>query len=153
MPPCCMVTSRTTKTASITCSSSERYRMRPAASRHSSRWHSTRRTRRCNIFRPLPACWTSNRLRSAVWWHEAIFQCRTGVTHVESGYRGGQIENPTYRQVCGGDTGHVEVVRVTFNPDEITYRELLDVFFTVHDPTTLNRQGNDAGEQYSSAIF
>lgn len=66
---------------------------------------------------------------------------------------GGQIENPTYRQVCGGDTGHVEVVRVTFNPDEITYRELLDVFFTVHDPTTLNRQGNDAGEQYRSVIF
>lgn len=66
---------------------------------------------------------------------------------------GGQIENPTYRQVCGGDTGHVEVVRVTFNPDEITYRDLLDVFFTVHDPTTLNRQGNDAGEQYRSVIF
>ncbi len=87
------------------------------------------------------------------WCIEAIFQRLTGVTHVESGYMGGQIENPTYQQVCGGDTGHVEVVRVTFNPDEITYRDLLDVFFTVHDPTTLNRQGNDAGEQYRSVIF
>ena len=87
------------------------------------------------------------------WCIEAIFQRLTGVTHVESGYMGGQIENPTYRQVCGGDTGHVEVVRVTFNPDEISYRDLLDVFFTVHDPTTLNRQGNDAGEQYRSVIF
>src|SRR5437763_6628649 len=87
------------------------------------------------------------------WCIEAIFQRLTGVTHVESGYRGGQIENPTYRQVCGGDTGHVEVVRVTFNPDEISYRDLLDVFFTVHDPTTLNRQGNDAGQQYRSVIF
>jgi peptide-methionine (S)-S-oxide reductase len=87
------------------------------------------------------------------WCIEAIFQRLTGVTHVESGYMGGQIENPTYRQVCGGDTGHVEVVRVTFNPDEISYRDLLDVFFTVHDPTTLNQQGNDTGEQYRSVIF
>ena len=87
------------------------------------------------------------------WCIEAIFQRLTGVTHVESGYMGGQSENPTYREVCGGDTGHVEVVRVTFNPEEISYRELLDVFFTVHDPTTLNRQGNDAGEQYRSVIF
>jgi len=87
------------------------------------------------------------------WCIEAIFQRLTGVTHVESGYMGGHIDNPTYRQVCGGDTGHVEVIRVTFNPDEIGYRDLLDVFFTVHDPTTLNRQGNDAGEQYRSVIF
>jgi peptide-methionine (S)-S-oxide reductase len=87
------------------------------------------------------------------WCIEAIFQRLTGVTHVESGYMGGHVDNPTYRQVCGGDTGHVEVVRVTFNPDEISYRELLDVFFTMHDPTTLNRQGNDAGEQYRSVIF
>jgi peptide-methionine (S)-S-oxide reductase len=87
------------------------------------------------------------------WCIEAIFQRLTGVIHVESGYMGGQVDNPTYRQVCGGDTGHVEVVRVTFDPDQISYRELLDVFFSVHDPTTLNRQGNDAGEQYRSVIF
>src|SRR5256885_635238 len=87
------------------------------------------------------------------WCIEAVFQRLTGVTHVESGYMGGHIDNPTYRQVCGGDTGHVEVLRVTFNPDEITLPDLLDVFFAVHDPTTLNRQGNDTGEQYRSAIF
>ena len=87
------------------------------------------------------------------WCLEAVYDEMKGVTSVESGYMGGQIENPTYRQVCGGNTGHVEVVRITFNPDEISYRELLDVFFTVHDPTTLNRQGNDAGEQYRSVIF
>ena len=66
---------------------------------------------------------------------------------------GGHVDNPTYRQVCDGDTGHVEVVRITFDPDQINFRELLDVFFAVHDPTTLNRQGNDAGEQYRSVIF
>jgi peptide-methionine (S)-S-oxide reductase len=87
------------------------------------------------------------------WCIEAIFQRLTGVAHVESGYMGGSVDNPTYRQVCGGDTGHVEVARVTFDPDQISYRELLDVFFSVHDPTTLNRQGNDAGEQYRSVIF
>jgi peptide-methionine (S)-S-oxide reductase len=87
------------------------------------------------------------------WCIEAIFQRLTGVAHVESGYMGGSVDNPTYHQVCSGDTGHVEVVRVTFDPDQISYRELLDVFFSVHDPTTLNRQGNDAGEQYRSVIF
>src|SRR6266853_2170267 len=87
------------------------------------------------------------------WCIEAVFQRLTGVSYVESGYMGGRSDQATYRQVCNGDTGHVEVVRVTFDPDRINYRELLDVFFTVHDPTTLNRQGNDAGEQYRSVIF
>jgi peptide-methionine (S)-S-oxide reductase len=87
------------------------------------------------------------------WCIEAVFQRLTGVSHVESGYMGGHVDNPTYKDVCGGDTGHVEVVRITFDPDAINYRELLDVFFSVHDPTQLNRQGNDAGEQYRSVIF
>jgi peptide-methionine (S)-S-oxide reductase len=87
------------------------------------------------------------------WCIEAVFQRLTGVSHVESGYMGGHVDDPTYRQVCDGDTGHVEVVRVTFDPDAISYRELLDVFFSVHDPTQLNRQGNDTGEQYRSVIF
>jgi peptide-methionine (S)-S-oxide reductase len=87
------------------------------------------------------------------WCTEAIFQRLAGVTHVESGYMGGRPDQATYRQVCNGDTGHVEVVRASFDPDEISYRDLVDVFFAVHDPTTLNRQGNDSGEQYRSVIF
>ncbi len=87
------------------------------------------------------------------WCIEAVFQRLTGVTHVESGYMGGRADHATYRQVCNGDTGHVEVIRVTFDPDQVSYRDLLDVFFAVHDPTTLNRQGNDTGEQYRSVIF
>jgi peptide-methionine (S)-S-oxide reductase len=84
---------------------------------------------------------------------EAVFQRLNGVTQVESGYMGGGADEATYRQVCNGDTGHVEVVRVTFDPAEIGYRDLLEVFFAMHDPTTLDRQGNDAGEQYRSVIF
>jgi peptide-methionine (S)-S-oxide reductase len=87
------------------------------------------------------------------WCLEAVFDRLQGVGSVESGYMGGHVENPTYRQVCGGDTGHVEVVRITFDPQELSYPELLDVFFTVHDPTTPNRQGNDVGPQYRSVIF
>jgi peptide-methionine (S)-S-oxide reductase len=87
------------------------------------------------------------------WCIEAVFQRLTGVKHVESGYMGGHVDNPTYKQVCDGDSGHVEVIRVTFDPDEISFRGLLEVFFAVHDPTQLNRQGNDAGEQYRSVIF
>src|SRR5215469_632387 len=87
------------------------------------------------------------------WCLEAVFDSLKGVKSVESGYMGGHVDNPTYRQVCGGDTGHVEVVRITFDPQELSFRELLDVFFSIHDPTTLNRQGSDVGVQYRSVIF
>ena len=87
------------------------------------------------------------------WCLEAVFQRLPGVKSVESGYMGGRIENPTYKQVCTGTTGHAEVVRVTFDPNQTSYRDLLGVFFAIHDPTTLDRQGNDVGTQYRSAIF
>ncbi len=87
------------------------------------------------------------------WCLEAVYDSMKGVASVESGYMGGRIENPTYEQVCGGDTGHAEVVQITFDPAVVSFRELLEVFFVIHDPTTLNRQGNDAGTQYRSAIF
>ena len=87
------------------------------------------------------------------WCTEAVFNDVVGVTKVESGYTGGDVANPTYKQVCGGDTGHAEAIRVTFDPDAISYDELLDIFFATHDPTQLNRQGNDVGTQYRSAIF
>jgi peptide-methionine (S)-S-oxide reductase len=87
------------------------------------------------------------------WCLEAVFDELQGVESVESGYMGGKTPKPTYEQVCGGDTGHAEVVRVTFDPDVLSYEELLGVFFSIHDPTTLNRQGNDVGTQYRSAIF
>ncbi len=87
------------------------------------------------------------------WCLEAVFQRLPGVKSVESGYMGGRVENPTYKQVCTGTTGHAEVVRVAFDPSQTSYRDLLDVFFAIHDPTTLNRQGNDVGTQYRSAIF
>src|SRR5476651_1236156 len=87
------------------------------------------------------------------WCIEAVFDQLKGVESVESGYMGGKNPNPTYQQVCEGNTGHVEIVRVNFDPQHISFTELLDVFFTVHDPTTLNRQGNDVGTQYRSVIF
>ena len=87
------------------------------------------------------------------WCLEAIYQLLRGVSQVRSGYAGGHLANPTYEQVCSGNTGHVEVVQITFDPNIISYEDLLDVFFTVHDPTTLNRQGADVGTQYRSAIF
>lgn len=87
------------------------------------------------------------------WCLEAVYDQIRGVTSVESGYIGGTLEHPSYEAVCGGRTGHAEAVRVTFNPEEISYRELLEIFFVIHDPTTLNRQGNDIGTQYRSAIF
>jgi len=87
------------------------------------------------------------------WCTEAVFLDVIGVKSVESGYTGGTAANPTYKQVCGGDTGHAEAIRVTFDPNQISYGELLDIFFATHDPTQLNRQGNDIGTQYRSAIF
>ena len=87
------------------------------------------------------------------WCTEAVFKDLTGVSTVESGYIGGHVDHPTYRQVCGGDTGHAEAIRVTFDPDRIGYDDILDIFFATHDPTQLNRQGNDVGTQYRSAIF
>jgi peptide-methionine (S)-S-oxide reductase len=87
------------------------------------------------------------------WCLEAVFDDLKGVDQVDSGYAGGSVPNPTYRQVCAGTTGHAEVVHITFDPKVLSFKELLEVFFTVHDPTTLNRQGPDAGTQYRSAIF
>lgn len=87
------------------------------------------------------------------WCVEAVFQDLKGVYKVESGYTGGKVKNPTYREVCNGTTGHAEVARIYFNPDVISFEQLLEVFWTTHDPTTLNRQGNDVGTQYRSAIF
>jgi len=87
------------------------------------------------------------------WCLEAVYRELRGVESVSSGYTGGRRPNPTYEQVCTGTTGHAEVVQVVFDPSLISYRELLDVFLTIHDPTTLDRQGNDVGTQYRSAIF
>jgi peptide-methionine (S)-S-oxide reductase len=87
------------------------------------------------------------------WCLEAVYLEVRGVTRVESGYMGGHELDPSYEQVCAGTTGHAEVVRVEFDPQLISYRDILEVFFTIHDPTTLNRQGNDVGTQYRSVIF
>jgi peptide-methionine (S)-S-oxide reductase len=87
------------------------------------------------------------------WCIESVFNRLRGVESAVSGYMGGHTLNPTYNDICNGDTGHAEAVQVTFDPDEISYRELLEIFFTLHDPTQLNRQGNDVGTQYRSAIF
>lgn len=87
------------------------------------------------------------------WCTEAVFQEVTGVIDVDSGYSGGSVENPSYEEVCSGRTGHAEVVRVRFDPEIITIRDILEIFFDTHDPTTLNRQGHDVGTQYRSVIF
>ncbi|PTS91142.1 peptide-methionine (S)-S-oxide reductase [Sphingomonas sp. HMWF008] len=87
------------------------------------------------------------------WCTEAVFKDVIGVESVESGYIGGSVPNPTYKQVCSGATGHAEAIRVTFDSDQVSYGDILDMFFATHDPTTLNRQGNDVGTQYRSAIF
>jgi peptide-methionine (S)-S-oxide reductase len=87
------------------------------------------------------------------WCLEAVYERVRGVLGVESGYANGHVVAPSYEQVCGGDTGHAEVVRVTFDPAQISLREVLEIFFVIHDPTTLNRQGNDVGTQYRSGIY
>ncbi|HEX6041439.1 peptide-methionine (S)-S-oxide reductase MsrA [Longimicrobium sp.] len=87
------------------------------------------------------------------WCLEAVYDDLRGVTDVVSGYMGGQVAHPSYEDVCNGTTGHAEVVQITFDPSEVSFRELLDVFFTIHDPTTLNRQGADVGTQYRSVVF
>ena len=87
------------------------------------------------------------------WCLEAVYDDLSGVESVASGYMGGHTENPTYEQVCGGATGHAEVVQIAFDPARVSFREILQIFFVIHDPTTLNRQGNDVGTQYRSAIF
>jgi len=104
---------------------------------------------------PPPACTTETAVLGGgcFWCLEAVFDELDGVIAVASGYAGGDPANPSYEDVCSGRTGHAEVVRVTFDPASLSYRDLLTVFFTVHDPTTLNRQGNDMGTQYRSVIF
>ena len=87
------------------------------------------------------------------WCTEAVFDALAGVSAVESGYIGGHVANPSYKQVCGGDTGHAEAVKISYDPAQIGYDDLLDIFFATHDPTQLNRQGNDVGTQYRSAVF
>lgn len=87
------------------------------------------------------------------WCLEAVYEQLNGVSQVESGYSGGTVPNPTYKQVCSGATGHAEVVQVTFDPNVVSFLEILEVFFSIHDPTTLNRQGADVGTQYRSAVF
>lgn len=87
------------------------------------------------------------------WCTEAVFQRTPGVKRTMPGYTGGHVKNPTYKQVCEGDTGHAEVIRIEYNPDEVSYAHLLEIFWELHDPTSLNRQGADVGTQYRSAIF
>lgn len=87
------------------------------------------------------------------WCTEAVYNDVVGITHVESGYTGGEVVNPSYQSICAGNTGHAEAVRLTYDRDVIAFDDLLDIFFNIHDPTQLNRQGNDVGTQYRSAIF
>ena len=100
-----------------------------------------------------PSTETATLAGGCFWCLEAVYDQLKGVTSVVSGYAGGKVPNPTYEAVCSGRTGHAEVVRIDFDPTVISFQDLLDVFFTIHDPTTLNRQGNDVGTQYRSAIY
>lgn len=99
------------------------------------------------------ACETATLAGGCFWCVEAVYRALQGVESVQSGYMGGQTPHPTYEEVCTGRTGHAEVVHLAFDPDQISFREILEVFFTTHDPTTPNRQGGDVGTQYRSAIF
>jgi peptide-methionine (S)-S-oxide reductase len=101
----------------------------------------------------MPTQETATLAGGCFWCLDAVYRLLKGVSSVESGYAGGHVDNPSYKDVCSGTTGHAEVVRITFDPSVISYRDLLNVFFTIHDPTTLNRQGGDVGTQYRSAIF
>ena len=102
---------------------------------------------------PTPQLETATLGGGCFWCLDAVYRGLKGVVKVESGYAGGTVPNPSYESVCTGRTGHAEVVQITFDPAEISYRELLDIFFVIHDPTTLNRQGADTGTQYRSVIF
>ena len=102
---------------------------------------------------PNPALDTITVAGGCFWCIDAVFRRTRGVRHVESGYSNGHAPNPSYEAVCGGQTGHAEVVRVSFDPAELSLAQVLEIFFTVHDPTTLNRQGNDVGTQYRSGIY
>ncbi len=102
---------------------------------------------------PSSAHETATLAGGCFWCLEAVYDQVKGVESVESGYTGGATSQPTYEQVCGGMTGHAEAVKITFDPAVVSYRELLEIFFTIHDPTTMNRQGNDVGTQYRSAVF
>ncbi len=107
-----------------------------------------------SVSQPLPEGLETATLGAGCFWCvEAIFQDLKGIHQVESGYSGGHVENPTYKAVCSETTGHAEVIQVHFDPKQISFAEILEVFWRVHDPTTLNRQGNDVGTQYRSAIF
>jgi peptide-methionine (S)-S-oxide reductase len=101
----------------------------------------------------MPTTQTTTLAGGCFWCLEAVFDDMQGIVSVESGYMGGRQPNPAYRDVCTGRTGHAEVVQLTFDPEITTFEDILEVFFAIHDPTTLNRQGNDAGTQYRSAIF
>ena len=101
----------------------------------------------------MPSSQSATLAGGCFWCLEAVFEELRGVERVESGYAGGTVPNPSYEAVCSGTTGHAEVVQITFDPDIVSFRDLLDVFFVIHDPTTANRQGGDVGSQYRSVIF
>lgn len=125
--------------------------VRSASSNHSSSTSTSRTTSMTEQSTPTRAVATFG--AGCFWCVEAVFQRADGVESVVSGYMGGHITNPTYKQVCTGETGHAEVCQITYNPQKISFTDLLEILFGTHDPTTLNRQGNDEGTQYRSAIF